>query len=231
MFAFRSRLVKITILALVCAGGAAVAMAQTESAPVLSYRAEKWEFSLGLKYAFESDFSGENGTKVEIDDDLGFGFAAGYNINEYFQLGGSFNWDSRSYNTTGLGGEGSSLAYNNEVESTVLGLNGVYFILPGNLTPFVMGNVGYTFVDSNIQNGPTETSCYYDPWWGNYCSTYTPTRSESGLSYGVGIGLRFDLNETASFQLSYNKGWLDINSAAETPDFDSIRLDFIGRTF
>lgn len=205
---------------------ATVAMAQS-----VSYRAEKWEFGLGMIYAFESDLSGEEGTRATIDDDLGFGLMGGYNFNEHFQLGGSFNWDTRSYRTTGLGDNGALLEYDNEVESTVLGLNGYYFILPGNFTPFVMGSVGYAFVDSNIQNGPTETYVYYDPWWGYTYDTYTPTRTESGLSYGLGIGLRYDLNENASLQLSYNKGWIDAGTAAETPDFDVIRFDFIGRAF
>jgi opacity protein-like surface antigen len=229
--AFRSGLMKTVVLATVCASWAAMAAAQSDSSGVPTYRAEKWDVSLGLIYALETDISGEGGSQATINDDLGFGFAGGYNFNSHFQLGGSFNWDSRSYDATGIGNDGSRLQYNNNLESTALGLNGIYFILPGNITPFVSGTLGYTFVDSNIQNGPTETVYYYDPWWGYTYDTYTPTRSESGLSYGAGIGLRVDFNENFGLQLSYNKTWVDINNTAETPDFDTIRLDFIGRTF
>lgn len=231
MSACRRSLVNMVLLATVCAGWAGWAVAQSESAGLPSYRAEKWDISLGLKYALATDISGENGSEAEIDDDLGFGFAAGYNFNSHFQLGGSFNWDSRGYDATGIRDDGSELRYGNDLESTTLGLNGIYFLLPGNITPFVSGSIGYTFVDSNIQNGPTETVYYYDPWWGYTYDTYTPTRSESGLSYGAGVGLRVDLNESFSLQLSYNKAWLDIDSTVETPDMDSIRIDFIGRTF
>lgn len=226
MNTFRSSRVKMVLLAAVYAGMAGLALAQEPS-----YRAEKWDIFGTMIYSLASDFDGARGSKVEVDDDLGFGFAGGYNFNRYFQLGGSFNWDSRSYNTTGIGSDGSALQYDNELEATTLGLNGYYFILPGNITPFVSASIGYTFVDSNIQNGPAETYCYYDPWWGNYCDTYTPTRAESGLSYGGGIGLRWDVNEQFSLQLSYNKAWLDVRDTVETPDFDTIRLDFIGRSF
>jgi outer membrane protein assembly factor BamA len=225
MFRINSILVKTVTVAVFCALATA-AMAQS-----YSYRAEEWECSLGLQYSLATDIYGESGSKAEINDDLGIGFAAGYNINEYVQLGGSFNWNSRSYRAT-AGGEGSSkIPYNNDMETTTLGLNGIYFLLPGNLTPFVSASVGYVFVDSNIQNGRTETQCYTDPVWGYTCDTYTPTRTESGLSYGGGIGLRYDLNENASFQISYNKAWMDIHHATETVDFDSIRIDFIGRMF
>jgi len=226
MFKINSVLVKTWAVAMVCSGIATAATAQYQT-----YRAEKWDYSLGLKYSLASDISGEGGSKAEVDEDLGFGFAAGYNFNDYFQLGGSFNWDSRGYRATGIGEDGSDILYNNSMDTTVLGLNGIYFILPGNLTPFVSGSMGYTFLDSNIQNGPPTTQCYYDPWWGHRCNTYTPTKTKSGMSYAVGIGLRFDLNEGASFQLSYNKAWLDISSMSKTADFDSIRIDFIGRTF
>ena len=221
-----SRFRGFALLVLACAGAAGMARAQEPSC-----RAEKWDISGAMIYSLASDFDGARGSRVEVDDDLGFGFAGGYNFNRYFQLGGSFNWDSRSYNTTGIGSDGSALQYDNELEATTLGLNGYYFILPGNITPFVAGSVGYTFVDSNIQNGPTETYCYYDPWWGDYCDTYTPTRAESGLSYGAGVGLRVDINEQFSLQLSYNKAWLDVRDTVETPGFDTIRLDVIGRSF
>lgn len=222
----RSRRAKILVVATALAGAALPVLAEEES-----LRAGKWEISGAVIYALEADIEGEGGAQATVDDDLGLGFAAGYNFCRYFQLGGSFNWDSRDYSSTGVTDGGSLLGYENELESTTLGLYGLWFLLPGNITPFLSGSLGYTYVDSNIQDGPTETVAYYDPWWGYTYDTYTPTRSESGLSYGAGAGLRVDINEVFSLQISYNRVWLDLGGSADQPDFDSIRIDFIGRAF
>lgn len=227
MATFQGGWVKIAACAIAVVGAMAPAQAEEEA----SLRAEKWEISGAVIYALEADITGELGTSATVEDDLGFGFAAGYNFNRYFQLGGNFNWDSRDYQTTGAVGDGSLLGYENELESTTFGLYGLWFILPGNVTPYLSANLGYTYVDSNIQDGPTETVVYYDPWWGYTYDTYTPTRSESGLSYGAGVGLRVDINEFFSLQISYNMTWLDLGGAVENPNLDSIRIEFIGRTF
>lgn len=226
MFGVRSMMRKPVVAAILCAAVATTTMAQDDS-----LRAELWDVSLGLKYAMDADFSGKGGSKIKFDDDLGFGFAAGYNINEHFQLGGSFNWDSRTYQATGIGKDGSRIPYNSSMETATIAMNAIVFLLPGNITPFVSGSIGYSFVDTGIQNGASTTQCYWDPWWGYVCSDYTPTRSRDGMSYGAGIGLRMDVSEVASFQLSYNQAWADIDTASSMPNFGSIRLDFIGRTF
>ena len=38
-----------------------------------------------------------------------------------------------------------------------------------------------------------------------------------------------DMNEFFGLECSYNKSWIDIDNASETPDFDMWRLGFIFR--
>jgi hypothetical protein len=89
--------------------------------------------------------------------------------------------------------------------------------------------LGITYIDTSIQTGPSNGTCWWDPWYGYVCSSYYPTKTQSDFTYGFGLGVRFDLNPKFSLQPSYNKAWVDINNASGTPDFDIWRLDFIFR--
>jgi len=205
--------------------------AQLSDPELIMGRAGSWDFSLPLIYSFEGTIDGEGGSKVEVKDDLGFGFGGAFNLTDRFSLGGFFNWNSRVYDATAVQDNGAPYEYNNRLETTTIGINASFFLLEGPVTPFVTGNVGYTFTDTNIQDGPTEVDCYWDPWWGYTCDGYVPTRSDDGASYSVGVGLRIDVSDTAAFQLSYNSTWYEMSNATSTPNFDSIRLDFIFRSF
>jgi hypothetical protein len=192
-------------------------------------RADSWEFHLPLIYAADAEFSGNRGSSVEFNDDVGISLGGAYNVTDRLQLGALIDWNSRSYDATVVRGDGSVSRYNSYMESSTISLNGTFFLLKGNISPFLTGSIGYTFVDTNIENGPPEDVCWWDPWWGYVCNEYVPTRTESDLSYGAGVGLRVDMNEFFSLECSYNKSWIDIDNASETPDFDMWRLDLIFR--
>ena len=194
-------------------------------------RAGTWEFYLPLTYTEEASFSGENGSSVEINDDFGIGFGFGFNFNNHFQLNGLFNWNSRSYDATRVSDNGSTFQYSNDLETSAILLNGIYYFLKGDFSPFVSGTVGWTFLDTNIQNGPTQGTCWWDPWYGYICTEYTPTKTDDAFTYGGGLGLRYDVNRYFALQASYNKIWADYSYASSTPDFDTWKLDFIFRMF
>ena len=194
-------------------------------------RAKTWDFFIPLSYTEDANFSGKQGSSIDINEDLGFGLNFGYNFTDRFHLGGLFNYSSRSYDATVVLDDGSTQKYGNYMETSTISVNGIFYLLEGDITPFVSGSIGYTFIDTNIQNGPTSGTCWWDPWWGYVCTEYVPTRTESDLSYGAGLGVRFDINEKFSMQGSYNKSWIDIDNISENPDFDTWRLDFIFRMF
>jgi opacity protein-like surface antigen len=190
-------------------------------------RGGNWEFVLPLVYSDSATIQGQGGSSVDLDSDYGLGFGFGYNFTDHFQLNGLFSWSSRSYQATIVQTDGTNRRYNNFSESSTLMVNGVYYFLDGKITPFVSGGVGLTYIDTNIQNGPASSACWYDPWWGYVCNSYVPTKTENDISYSAGVGVRFDLNRQFSLQGSYNKMWIDFSKAANTPDFDIWRLDFI----
>ena len=191
-------------------------------------RGESWDFMLPITYVEDTKIDGEGGSSADINDDFGIGFGAGYNFNNHFQLGGYFSWNSRSYDATVVRNDGSTYQYGNSMDITTLALNGTYYILDKNFTPFISAMVGYTWVDTNIQNGPPEGYCWWDPWYGEVCSYYVPTKTQSNWNYGGGLGVRYDFNQSFSMQCSYNKSWIDLDSSGTT-DFDIWRMDFILR--
>lgn len=227
MNAAKRMLVVVCVLATACitipatAGAEGGAIRQAD-------RAKSWDFAFDIIYAGETTIDGEGGSKADINDDFGIGLGVGYNFNNHFKLDGYFNWNSRSYDATVVRNDGSKYQYGNSVDITTIGLNGTYYILDKNFTPFVSGTVGYTWVDTNIPNGPPQGYCWYDPWWGYTCSSYVPTKTQSNWTYGGGLGVRYDFNRSFSMQCSYNKNWIDLDTSGTT-DFDIWRMDFIFR--
>jgi opacity protein-like surface antigen len=190
-------------------------------------REHSWEFVLPVIYSPSTTVTGEGGSKADLNSDLGFGFGIGYNPSNHFQVNGMFTWSTRSYDATIANTDGTARKASGTLESSTIAINAMYFLNPTGVTPFISGGIGSTFVDSNIPNGLGQTTCWYDPWWGYICDTYTPTKSETAVSYTAGVGVRIPVNRAFSVQASYNKLWLDLNNSK--PDIDGWKLDFVFR--
>jgi len=192
-------------------------------------RGGTWDFFMPLSYSESATINGQGGSSVDLNADWGFGFGFGYNFNDHLQLNGLMAWSSRSYDAKVITDTGATQRYSNYLDISTLSLNGVYYMLNGDITPFVSAGVGITYVDTNIQDGPASGACWYDPWWGYVCSSYVETKTENDISYNAGVGVRFDVNRQFGLQAGYYKTWIDISKASGTPDFDIWRLDFIFR--
>lgn len=192
-------------------------------------RAGTWDFFIPITYNPSSSWGGPGGSGVELDDAWGFGFGGGYNLSDNLQLNGYFTWNARDYTATVINSDLSRRQYSNTLYTTTFAVSGIYYFLKGNISPFVSGGVGISYLDTNIQTGPGTTTCWSDPWYGLVCDSTAPTKTESDLSYNAGAGVRFDFTPQFSLQPSYNKMWIDVSKASGTPDFDLWRLDFIWR--
>jgi hypothetical protein len=188
------------------------------------------EFTVPLNYTSSYTLSGANGSSADINATLNTGFGMGYNVNDYFQVNGTFAWANRNYSAKNLGGGvGGVNDYNGQLSTSSLQLNAVYYFMAGDFTPFVSGGFGTTFIDSNIPNGSGSSSCYWDPYWGYVCGTYVPTKTSTNISYSAGLGARMDINRSFAMQGSVNRMWIDAPNAGTKPEFDSFRIDFIFR--
>jgi len=92
----------------------------------------------------------------------------GYNFTNKFALHLDWSWASMNYNakigTADAGGNpaGTTTA-SGTLDSSTLALNLSYYFLEGPLTPFVLGGIGWTWVDSNVPSGLPETGWLVGP--------------------------------------------------------------------
>jgi Outer membrane protein beta-barrel domain len=192
-------------------------------------RAGKWEFTLQPQYTQGETFTGENGSTADIDSDYGFGFGFAYNFDDRFSLGGELTWSQADYRANIVGdpatGNFGSFSTTGELYSNTLRLNGTWHILPGALTPFLTGGLGATYVDTNVPDGPPQSFCWYDPWWGYYCGTTVPTKNETYFSYMAGAGVRWDSPQSFFLRGLVARQWLDVGGGIGTPEFTQYRID------
>jgi len=199
-----------------------------------SQRAMRWQFSVPLTFTSGGTWDSEDGTKVSMNDDLGWGFAFGNNLNEHVYLGADFTWLSANYDARIATDNNNDQRPDTTVDvagtldAGTLAFVGQYNFLAKNITPFLRGSFGWTWVDSNIPAGPAQGACWWDPWWGYICDTWQPTFGDTAFSYGAAAGLHAQLAPTFFVEASYNILWLDLDKSS--PDFDGFRLN-VGWTY
>jgi opacity protein-like surface antigen len=223
----RKRWVVTLLLALGTVGWFAAGASRIHAATE-SNRAETWEFSIPIRYlpGYKADFDG--GSSIEINDDIGWGFGLGYNFNEHLNLDFEFAWTSANYKATIANADGLSpnplFTTSGTLDATSSTFNLTYNFMSKTFTPYISVGVGWSWIDSNIVDGPPETYCWWDPWYGYICGSYVDTATASGYSYGFGAGLRFEPKESFFLRVGINDNWQDYGNGS-SPDFLSYRLD------
>lgn len=189
-------------------------------------RAGEWNLSLMAAYQGEESVSGENGSGIKLKDDWGFGFAVGYNFNNHLALSGEFTFFDPNYDYTIVpdGPNPTPETFSHEASIFNAMMKGTYNILSGPITPFIDITLGWQSVDSNVASGPPATGCWWDPWWGYVCRNFWNTYSDSGMTYGAGIGLRWDVSRAMFLRASYSAMKADTGRSGD-PTFDMGRLE------
>ena len=166
-------------------------------------RRDNFEFTLIVPFVMSEEVEFDGGASIDINDDPGFGFGMGYHYTDNFALRGDVTWNSVSYDATRVldDGNGTEERYSGKLDIFALSFGGDYYFTTGTLSPFVNGNVGWTNIDTNITDGGGDTVCWWDPWWGYVCDTILTTYQEDYWHYGVGAGLRLDLNRSTFLRL------------------------------
>jgi opacity protein-like surface antigen len=203
----------------------------------LADRQPGWDFGGELLYQFSQDVDFDGGSKAELDDDLGLALSFTYRFNSRFELLFGLDWNSYDYNADiapapiSPGGPivGTGFGIEGEIETWTPRVGVNFNLLEGDLTPYVTGGVGWSFIDTNVPDGRAQSACWWDPWFGYVCGTFQDTKSLDELTYNVGVGLRWDLGSSMSLRLGYERHWLELDQATSTPGFDQIKLGVIGR--
>jgi opacity protein-like surface antigen len=203
----------------------------------LADRQPGWDFGGELLYQFSQEVDFEGGSNADLDDDLGLALSFTYRFNSRLELLFGLDWNSYDYNAdilpapTSPGGPivGTGFSVEGEIETWTPRVGVNFNLLEGDLTPYVTGGVGWSFIDTNVPDGRAQSACWWDPWFGYVCGTFQETKSLDELTYNVGVGLRWDLGSTISLRLGYERHWLELDQATSTPGFDQLKVGIIGR--
>jgi opacity protein-like surface antigen len=198
-------------------------------------RGRKWQFSFPVTFTSGSTVDGLDGTRTEVNDDLGWGLGFGYHFNEHFLLGADVTWINANFDSnvaTDLNGDqvpDELLSVSGSFDATTLNLYGQYNFLKSSVTPFVRVGLGWSWIDSNIPAGPVEGVCWWHPYYGYICDSWQPTYGATEFSYGGAVGVRADVMNKFVVEASYNVLWVDF-ARSNTGQFDGFRLN-LGWTF
>ncbi|HHH73086.1 MAG TPA: hypothetical protein ENL04_04615 [Sulfuricurvum sp.] len=195
-------------------------------------RSGSWEAYLGGQYVSGERIDFDGGAKADLNDRAAFLFGFGYNFDNHLNLGAMFGSSSANYRGTSVCPETSKECTPGETETftasmytSQFNLTGTYNFMEGKFTPFVQGNLGFTYIDSGSRSG--DGYCYWDPWWGYQCygTNYTETR----FNYGAQVGLRYELGYAAFIKAGVGLNYIDL-SHATNPGFTVYNL-VIGMKF
>lgn len=199
---------------------ASLADAQTQAFRRKDSRAGRWETSLQTRYTASQNYTGAGGSTLSLEDDLGWGFGFGYNYDQRFSLGMLFSWRSVPYDATAVDSVDPQITeqYSGSLNTSTIAFGGEWNLLPGRITPYASGGIGWVIIDSNIAAG-IGTGCWWDPWWGYVCDTYVRTYAVDAFTSRLGLGVRAELAESMFVRVGYEHGWMDLDTVGDTNMF------------
>lgn len=191
-------------------------------------RANSWEFSIGGIYQQGDSSNGENGSSLKVDSEIGLGFNIAYNINDHLSVGGDFDFIKPDYVAV--------LVDENDPDVTTTidhrfsqfngRLKATFNLTKGPFVPYVEIGAGWTYIDSNVADGPPITGCWWHPWWGYICENFYSTFSETSTTYGGAVGFRYEMVGNSFLKLSYSLWQLDTGTESADPQLEAARLEW-----
>ena len=174
----------------------------------------KWESGFKLLSSSSTDIDGELGSSIDFDSDIGWGFSLGYNLNPHILINYEFTSITPKYEATLVDGDsGDSYSLKNKMDLYNSQFNVVYNFSTEQFTPFVQAGLGWSYLDSNVADGPPGAVCWWDPWWGYICDGYQSTYDDTRFSYNVAAGVRYELDNSVFFRASYQQNWTDLSNS------------------
>ena len=191
-------------------------------------RAGSWDFTVGGIYQDGDRAEGEMGSYLQTDNTWGFGFYVGYHLNNRFQLGADFDFLRPGYDMVMIDENDPDNSFRiNHTASQFNGrLKATLNLTDGPFVPYVEIGYGWTYIDSNVADGPPQTGCWWHPWWGYICSNFYNTVSSTETSYGGALGLRYELAGNAFIKVNYQYWKLQTGGSAADPELKALRIEY-----
>lgn len=187
-----------------------------------------FEYSLYVPFTQEQTIDFEGGAEVRLENDPGIGFSMGYNMSEKLTYRVDASWNTIGYSATRIADDGADTVerYSGDLSSFAMSVGADYYLTNGPISPFINGNLGWSYADSNVADSNFSTACWYDPWWGYTCVNNGSSYDSSKFYYGVGAGVRFEISRNNFVRLGYFESFRDFNRASGTPSIGTFRLEF-----
>lgn len=191
-------------------------------------RTDTWEWSIAGIYQDSADSGAAGGSSVDVDSAFGLGVNLSYNFSNRLSVGADFEWLRPDYTATIISDDvpPQQSTINYEFSQFNGRFKGTLNFLEGPLTPYVEAGLGWTYIDSNVADGPPVTGCWWNPWWGYICDNFYSTYSDTSFTYGGALGLRYQMRGGVVMKLSLNHYILDFGSGKPDPSLDAARLEF-----
>ena len=182
-----------------------------------------WEAGLKLMDMSGEFIQGQRGATLDVEGELAWGFFGQYNFNEHFALAGEFAWSDPDYlakfpldPNPGQGlPPNTVVTVDAELDVWFTQFKAVFNLLDRGFTPYVEAGYGWTMVDSNIQDGPADTGCWWDPWWGYMCASFYDTYENTVTSIMYAVGLRWDMSDTSVLKVNYGIRETDLDRSED----------------
>jgi len=218
-------LMKIRVLVLALAG---LTLGQVASAQT---REAGWDVGFDVIYQDSTSLTSKFGSVIKLDDDWGLSFNFGYRFNPHLELHFALDYAEVDYEGTLVREGGGTFGVRGDMEAFTPRVDLHYNLMAGPFTPFIMAGFGYSFIDTNIPNGRPSTGCWWDPWYGQICTSVQPTHGVDEFVYQTGLGVRWDFARTTSLRLSVEKHWIDLPNANGSPGVVQAKLGFVWRGY
>jgi len=185
----------------------------------------RFETSVILAYQTGAGDTSEGGSSLDIDSSAGWGVGFGWNWTAKLNLSYRLLANKPSYVAAIVPEDPEDLpqTFAQKMSKYSHQINLTYNFMQGPFTPFVAGGIGYTKLDSNIASAPPNASCWWDPWWGYICVGEWQTFSTSEISYNLGAGLRWDINNAVFARAAYSRESVSLKNGSL--NFDTVTVE------
>jgi hypothetical protein len=189
-------------------------------------RSGKFDISGKLNYLGKMTRADDDGSFINLKDDVGGGLEVGYNITEHINVSFESTFNSVGYDAVPALDEVTQASiFGNIVDITNYQINFTYFLLDSKLTPFFSTGLGWAYIESDVDRGRSDENCVRESSAVYVCDSHYDIDANFDFSYSAKTGFRWNLSKQMFIVGSLGKQWFDFDNA-ETAHSEVFQIQF-----